>query len=198
MQFAPRYKARVPWYQKDGRKGPRPVFTPADALGLVLTWLVQRGQEKGIVLVFGETPSVVNTARNRALLALLETLERWPPGKITWPTAAQVRCQSWGGRSTCACTRTFTHRDVLTYRPARVQIAEHAALVQGRERHLAGCFAAIDGLNLQIQEPGDPLVQNANYNGYVIRVNPWGRPLADGLGAPFSAPAARKCNLSPI
>jgi hypothetical protein len=52
----------------------------------------------------------------------------------------------------------------------RLQMAANAALIQNREPLLGHCIAAMDGLNLPVRESGDPLIQNANYNGYVASV----------------------------
>ncbi len=46
-----------------------------------------------------------------------------------------------------------------------LQMERLAALCQAREGALVGCFGFIDGLNLTVQASGNPLIQNANYNG---------------------------------
>lgn len=42
---------------------------------------------------------------------------------------------------------------------------EYASRVQRREGLLDGCFGFMDGLNLPLLNPGDPLEQNGYYNG---------------------------------
>jgi hypothetical protein len=43
------------------------------------------------------------------------------------------------------------------------------ALINRREPCLTGVFGFVDGLNLDVEEPSDPLVQNAYYNGWESR-----------------------------
>jgi hypothetical protein len=42
----------------------------------------------------------------------------------------------------------------------------YSALIQVRHSLLDGAFGSIDGLNLPVQEPDDPLVENSMYNGW--------------------------------
>lgn len=42
-----------------------------------------------------------------------------------------------------------------------------AATVQRRQPLLEGVFGFVDGLNLRVEEPGDPDLQNAYYNGWL-------------------------------
>jgi len=50
--------------------------------------------------------------------------------------------------------------------PTHEEMQEWAALVERWQPALKGCFAFVDGLNLKINEPSDPLEQNAYYNGW--------------------------------
>lgn len=70
------------------------------------------------------------------------------------------------GKTALLCT-------LKSLRLARVKwpSARHKALLAARVQRaqpaLKGCFGFVDGLNLRIHEPSDPLVQNAYYNGWL-------------------------------
>lgn len=51
--------------------------------------------------------------------------------------------------------------------PSEEEISQWAEMVQRTQPALKGCWGFVDGLNIAIQEPSDPLLQNAYYNGWL-------------------------------
>lgn len=51
--------------------------------------------------------------------------------------------------------------------PSEEEMHQWAAMVERRQPALKGCWGFVDGLNIAIQEPSDPLIQNAYYNGWL-------------------------------
>jgi len=51
--------------------------------------------------------------------------------------------------------------------PSREEMEECASLISARQPHLPRSFAFVDGLNLAINDPSDPLEQNAYYNSWL-------------------------------
>ena len=51
--------------------------------------------------------------------------------------------------------------------PSLSEVLEYGAMINSREPLLTHSFGFVDGLNVPVQESGDPDIQNAYYNGYL-------------------------------
>lgn len=51
--------------------------------------------------------------------------------------------------------------------PTTVEMCIYSDLVHQRQPLLDGVFGFVDGLNLKVEESGDPDIQNAFYNGWL-------------------------------
>ena len=51
--------------------------------------------------------------------------------------------------------------------PSPSKMQRLASKIETAQPHLKGCFAFVDGLNISIQNPSDPIEQNAYHNGWL-------------------------------
>ena len=123
------------------RGGRPPALSSQGRLAVALYYLVSPCQQKDMCLIFGLPPSTLNRTLWSALENLLVALQRSPEARISWPTTAEL-----------------THFNFLISLRSPMAAA-------------AGAWGTIDGLNLDVEEPfGDPVLQNAMYNGWYCRV----------------------------
>lgn len=112
-------------------------------LALVLMWLHTTMKQESLCLIFGVTPATVSRAKNLGMQTLLSVFEKKkndPRWKISWPSTNQME----------------TFNQML-----------QANTTNDFERGVTeGVFGFVDGLNLRIDHPANPLEQNAYYNGW--------------------------------
>ena len=58
-------------------------------------------------------------------------------------------------------------KDCAVVWPSEEKMRKFAGLCEVKEPRLTGMFGTVDGVNLKIFNPSDPLIQNANYNGWI-------------------------------
>ena len=64
--------------------------------------------------------------------------------------------------------QTLRHMPDATIKwPRRHEMERHARRISRAQPHLTGCFGFVDGLNIAIENPADPIEQNAYYNGWL-------------------------------
>jgi hypothetical protein len=78
--------------------------------------------------------------------------------------------------------------------PEESQMADFAAMIHSREPNIDNVFGWMDGVNLPVQEPGCPSLQNALYNGwksstFVSAVCVWG-PDGTAIYAKYNCPGS--------
>lgn len=107
-------------------------------LALVLFHTATLAEQKVACMIFGVTPSTLSNYLSLGLITLHSVLQHLPEAAVTWPSGARQQ--------------------------------EYASMIRRRYTHLTPSFnpfAFLDGLNLPVKESGDPLVQNATYNGWL-------------------------------
>lgn len=131
-------------YPRKATTGRPRAFTCKMVLALVLMWLHNTMKQESLCLIFGATASTISKSLNSGLNILHFIFmnhpldERW---KIMWPTPEEM----------------MVFNDMILTNTTN----------ENEQEVMTGAFGFIDGLNLKIEDPGDPDEQNAYYNGWL-------------------------------
>lgn len=131
-------------YPRKATTGRPRAFTCKMVLALVLMWLHNTMKQEILCLIFGATASTISKSLNSGLHILHSIFmsnpldERW---KITWPTPEEM----------------MVFNDMILTNTTN----------ENEQEIMTGAFGFVDGLNIRIEDPGDPEEQNAYYNGWL-------------------------------
>ena len=157
---------------RTGKPGGRPrSMTACDVLGLVLHYLHSTSSSSVRCQLFGISPAVQCRALCDGMHVLLLVLKVFKVSRIRWPTAADMKASA----DRIHASQPMLTREYILPLMICMYILP-SSMCARRVRTLVGIltcdllsdiFGFVDGLNLAMQEPAHPLVQNAYYNGWL-------------------------------
>jgi len=110
------------------------------ALGLYLHWINSTMPDTSLVEIFALIPTTVTRYIHFAQDILLTLLRDLPEGAIQFPSGDRM---------------------------GHNEFEEYTQIIQARHPRLVGAIGTMDGLKLDVQAHGDPLIASSNYNGWV-------------------------------